>query len=346
MRLTVSDNATPQATVAVRHAASQELAAIFHWEKKMTGMTCIPLSALELSAAMRAALPYDEARLNRILRVDERHGLLEVQSGTPWKTIAAALRPGDARAAGVATLLPTVGASLAHNGAGPDGRPAVMHVESLAVVTPTGELRRADRAGNRELFSLVAGGRGLFGAVYSVTLSIGSLARTLNEAADADVVEPRKPHARSRALRLLLPHDKVDGFLADARRRCTEWRLPLAGAKLRRTVREQDTFLCWAGRDYTALTLYLAEPDALGMAVRATQLRRELIDAVIAHGGSFSLSCTPEATRSQALACYPKLPAFLAEKRRVDPTERLTNAWYAHYRNLFGRPDCAVRWTH
>ena len=55
----------------------------------------IPLSALELSAAMREALPYDEKRLDRVLRVDEQHGLVEVQAGTPWKTIAAA--PKDCR---------------------------------------------------------------------------------------------------------------------------------------------------------------------------------------------------------------------------------------------------------
>jgi hypothetical protein len=44
----------------------------------MTKPSSIPLSALELSAAMRAALPYDAKRLDRVLRVDEHHGLVEV----------------------------------------------------------------------------------------------------------------------------------------------------------------------------------------------------------------------------------------------------------------------------
>ena len=129
----------------------------------------IPLSALELSAAMRAALPYDAKRLDRLLRVDERHGLVEVQAATPWRALAAALRPGDARSASASmqTTLPTVGASFAHNGAGPDGRPAVTHVESITLLTPGGELRRASRTANRELFALLAGGQDLFGALYS-----------------------------------------------------------------------------------------------------------------------------------------------------------------------------------
>jgi hypothetical protein len=289
---------------------------------------------------MRAAQPYDASRLDRVLGVDERRGLVEVQASTPWKAIAAALRPGDSRAAGTQTTMTTVGESLAHNAAGPDGRPAVLHVESIAVVTPAGELRRASRTAQRELFSLVAGGHGLFGALYSVTLDVGSLSRAVNEAAAL----PQTP-ARKNALHLLVPPEELDAFLVDARSRCTEWRMALDDVEVRNTLPENDTFLRWARRDYAAVTLHLAEPPVLGAAVRATQLRRSLIDAAIAHGGSFALSCTPEATRAQAEACYPQLPEFLAEKRRIDPAERIVNAWYLHYRRLFGNP-CAVRWAH
>ena len=307
----------------------------------------IPLSALELSAAMRDALPYDANRLDRVLRVDERYGLVEVQAATPWKAIAAALRPGDARSASASTrtTLPTVGASLAHNAAGPDGRPAVTHVESITLVTPNGELRRASRTAHRELFALAAGGQDLFGALYSVTLNIGSLQRAVNEARAAEVIAAPERTMRSRALRLLLPPDKVDAFLLETRRRCAEWRLPLAGVELRRTAEEQDSFLRWARRAYAALTLQLAEPPVLGVAVRAMQLRHGLIDAAIGHGGSFPVSCTPEATRAQVEACYPQLGAFLAEKRRIDPAEKLTNAWYCHYRDLFSRGRCTVRFA-
>ena len=307
----------------------------------------IPLSALELSAAMRDALPYDANRLDRVLRVDESYGLVEVQAATPWKAIATALRPGDARSASasVRTTLPTVGASLAHNAAGPDGRPAVTHVESITLVTPNGELRRASRTAHRDLFALAAGGQDLFGALYSVTLNIGSLQRAVNEAAAAEVIAAPECTMPARALRLLLPPDQVDAFLVEARHRCAAWRLPLAGAELRRTAEEQDSFLRWARRDYAALTLYLAEPPVLGVAVRTTQLRHSLLDAAIDHGGSFPVSCTPEATRVQVEACYPQLRAFLAEKRRIDPGERLTNAWYRHHRNLLIQKNCPVRFA-
>lgn len=295
----------------------------------MSTTRSIPLSASELTAAVRERRPYDPSRLDRVLRVDEHHGLVEVQASTPWKAIAAALRPSDARAARTQTTMTTVGASLAHNAAGPDGRPAILHVQSIAVVTPGGDLRRADRATRRELFALVAGGQGLFGALYSVTLDIGSLSRAVNEAAPLEELSSAHP------LRLLVPPEKVDSFLAEVHGRCGEWRMPLAGVEARRTLAEDDSFLRWARRDYVAVALHFAEPAVLGAAVRATQLRRELIGAAIEHGGSFHVSCTPEATRAQTEACYPQLPEFLAEKRRVDPCERIVNPWYLHYRRLF-----------
>ena len=300
----------------------------------MVATRSIPLSASELAAAVRSRRPYDASRLDRVLRVDEDHGLVEVQASTPWKAIAAALRPDDARAARTQTTMTTVGASLAQNAAGPDGRPAVVHVESIAVVAPSGDLRRANRTTHRDLFALVAGGQGLFGALYSVTLDIGSLSRAVNEAA------PLEERSSAHPLRLLVPPERLESFLAEARGRCADWRMPLAGVEVRRTLPEADSFLCWARRDYAAVALNFAEPAVLGAAVRATQLRCELIDAAIALGGSFHVSCTPEATREQAQACYPQLPQFLAEKRRVDPGEHIVNAWYLHYRRLFSAASC------
>lgn len=311
----------------------------------MLATQSIPLSALELSAAIRADQRYDASRLDRVLHTDECRGLIEVQAATRWKEIAARLRPGHAHAGRLGRAMPTVGESLACNAAGPDGRPAVAHVEAMTLVTPNGELLRVSRSRQADLFSLVAGGHNVFGVLYSVTLHIGSLSLALNEAADAEVLSSPQAGTACRALRLLVPPQELAAFLAEAETHCSEWRMPLAGVRLRRTREEKDTFLRWARRDYAAVTLSLAEPAVLGTAVRAAQLRRKLLAAVIARGGSFPLHCTPEATREQVEGCYPQLPRFLAEKRRVDPGERLVNAWYRHYRRLFSAQKCAVRWA-
>jgi hypothetical protein len=292
---------------------------------------------------VRSGRPVDTSRLNRILGIDAQRGLLEVQAGTPWQSIAAEMRPGDPRA-NVRTIMPTVGESIARNAAGPDGNPAVNHVASLTLVMADGELRRVSRQREPELFALAVGGQGLFGTMYSVTLQIPSLARAVEQQGQPQVV---KLHAemRGQPLDLLVPPECVDAFVRETDERCSDWRVPLQSVSVRRTLREEETYLRWAQREYCELRLCIAQPRGLGGAVRTAQLRRELIDAAIAAGGSFPIASTPDATREQTEACYPQLKSFLAEKRRFDPQERLVNAWYVHQRDLLRRENVEVRWS-
>ena len=311
----------------------------------MTQSRTIPLSAHELRDAVRHGHPVDPRRLDRILRTDAEAGLVETQAGTPWRTIADALRPGDEDAASVGAGLPSVGTSVAWNAAGPDGRPAVGHVESVTVITPDGELRRASRSANADLFALIVGGQGLFGALYSVTLRLDSLGRALGEAAAPQVQEDPQHEGPVRRVQLLLPGVSVESFLARARSLCADWRIPLARVEQRPTRQEGETFLAWARQAYTQVSLSLGMPQTLGASVRVAQLCGEILDAGIALGGSFSIAQTVDASREQVEACYPAMRAFLAEKRKIDPAERITNAWYRHHRSLFGRQTCDSRWN-
>ena len=304
---------------------------------RMNSTLSLPLSAHELQQSVRQCRPLDAARLDRVLRLDEKRGLVEVQANVSWKALAGHLRPGDARARELRTTCASVGESIACNAAGPDGRPAVAHVESLTLVTPGGQLRRIDRLASPALFALVVGGQGLFGTLYSATLRIESLARAVSEAQPAEA-------PATGSLQLFVPPEQLDAFLAEVGSRCREWRVALEGVASRRIRPEDETVLRWARRDYAEVNVSLGEPTTLGAAVRATQLRRELIDAAIARGGSFPIACTPEATRTQAEACYPQLAEFLAEQRRIDPGGLMANAWLRHQRSLLGREACEVRW--
>jgi FAD/FMN-containing dehydrogenase len=314
----------------------------FTEEEIMVAPRSVPLSAHELCESIRQSLPYDAARLDRVLRVDMTRALVEVQPNTPWKSLASQLRPSDAQARELRTTCASVGESIAWNAAGPDGRPSVMHVESLTMVTPDGQLRRIDRITNPTLFALVVGGHGLFGALYSVTLRLESLARAVSEAQAMPASEANQPR---RELQLLVPPEQVEGLLADANERCTHWRIALKSLAVRRIHQEDETFLRWAPREYAEVGIGLVEQATLGSTVRMTQLRRELIDVAIARGGAFPIACTPEATRAQTETCYPQLASFLAEQRRIDPRERWANAWSRHQRSLLGRETCEVRWN-
>jgi FAD/FMN-containing dehydrogenase len=341
MPRTVSDFDTSYAALAPRQPRAQRDGGAHQEEDCMPTMK--PVSALELCEAVRAGRPLDPARLNRILRLEPTQGLLEVQAATPWLAIAAELRPGDARAR-VRTTMPTVGESIERNAAGPDGTPAVAHVACMALVTPEGELRRVSRERDAELFSLCVGGQGLLGTIYSITLRIVTLARTV-ERASAPEEMTLQPGRAAHTLELLLPPGALGDFMKDLDARCNDWRTPLQSVAVRRTAAEEDTFLRWARRDYAEVKLGLVKVKGLGAAVRAAQLRRELIDAAIAAGGSFQIACTGDATREQVRTCYPELEEFVAHKRRFDPNERLVNGWYLHQRSLLARELCDVRFA-
>lgn len=303
----------------------------------------IPLSAHELRDAIRHGQHVDTSRLDRILRPEDNRGVIEVQASTPWQAIANLLRPGDSEseAASLKATMRTIGESIARNTAGPDGRPVVTHLESLTLVTPEGELRRIDRVAHSSLFSLVVGGQGLFGTLYSATMRVNSLLRSADET--IQTAPPAPSNTSSRTLQLLIPPDTLEKFVAEAQARCEEWRVGVEGVDIRNVLPEEDTFLRWARRQYTEVGIQLAGLPALGGAVRGTQLRRELIDAAISAGGSFPISRTLDATRDQVAACYPELPTFFAEKRRMDPTEKLVNRWYLHHRSLLDHRSCTKR---
>jgi hypothetical protein len=307
----------------------------------------LPLSAQELQESIRQGRAVDASRLSRILRIDDKRALLEVQANARWQAVAEHLRPGDARSQSLLSARATVGASIACNIAGPDGRPVVGHVESLTMITPDGHLRRVDRVANGALFALTLGGQGLFGVLYSATLRIESLVRAVCEPQALRSQAPN-PSAPAHKLRLYVPPQSLEAFLDEARTRCTEWRTAIESVQVRLTRQEDETFLRWAHREYAEVTLGLGlkERRTVGGAVRATQLRRELITAAIERGGSFPIACTPEASRAQTQACYPQLAAFLAEQRRIDPGGVLANPWLRHYRSLLHREACEVRWQH
>ena len=298
-------------------------------------------SAGELCKAMRTTLPTvpDASGLDRVLRHDAERGLLEVQAGTPWSAVAS--HGGTAFATG------TVGESVAANTAGRDGTPVVAHVHSLTIATADGELRRASRERAPEIFRLAVGGFGVFGPFYSLTLDLGSLARSAARA-ETPVILGLPEHVPAGArfrIELLLPPEASEAFVVQARAELGERRCRLAQLEARRTLPEEATFLRWAKRDYAAIAIEYCTRGTVGGCVNGTELRTKLIDLAIAAGGSLAPQCLAHATRAQAAHCYPMLGAFLAEKRRYDPAERVAGAWYRAVRDLWRREACEARWS-
>ena len=124
----------------------------------------------------------DTSRLNKVLHLDRKHGIIEVEAGIHWPEMLQELenrQSSDDTPWGViqtqtgASRLSLGGALSANiHGRGLRMRPIVNDVESFVLVTADGEAAKCSREEHPELFSLAIGGYGLFGIIYSVRLKL------------------------------------------------------------------------------------------------------------------------------------------------------------------------------
>src|SRR5438034_11457399 len=88
-------------------------------EDSMPATSSLPLSAHDLQEAMRNARLIDAARLDRVLRVEAGHGVVQGQANATWRSLAEPLRPGTAPAGSLRPATPAVAPRRARNAAGP-----------------------------------------------------------------------------------------------------------------------------------------------------------------------------------------------------------------------------------
>lgn len=124
----------------------------------------------------------DMRGLNRILHFDGERGLITVEAGATWPELMRgylSIQAGLPQQWGIrqkqtgADSL-TLGGAIAANihGRGLDAAPFSADVESLQVITPSGDYVTCSRTQQSELFSMIVGGYGLFGVVVTVTLRL------------------------------------------------------------------------------------------------------------------------------------------------------------------------------
>jgi len=120
----------------------------------------------------------DSSALAGVVSLDVARGLVEVEAGIQWPALIDALAetPWSIRQKQTGADDLSIGGAVSANvhGRGLQMAPFVADVERLVLVGPDGKPLTCSRDENAELFRLVCGGYGRFGAVYSVTLRLGS----------------------------------------------------------------------------------------------------------------------------------------------------------------------------
>lgn len=261
--------------------------------------TLVVGSADELPSAMRQScarpIALDAPGLDCIFRLDSARSLLEAPAATAWATLAAwpgLGTPGLDAFAHTAGLRATFGDAFAENAAGPDGEPVARHVKAFVLVTPDGKLRRVDRDSQPDLFCLVAGGQGVFGMLYSVTLDIESLrpsGAAAHEPAELVLAVAVAAQGEACEIALLLPPEQLERLLGEVRSLSAQ-RLALQSISVRRTLAQDGTRLRWARREWAAVRVGFGVRRSLGAAVHAAETRCGLLELALDCGGSFPFS--------------------------------------------------------
>ncbi len=311
-------------------------------------------SAEQLRRALRESqdctLTLDPSAMCGVLGLDNGRGCVEVQPAMTWGALAEYLADRGL-AIGAFAACPgstaRIGESVSENAAGPDGAPIVAHVQALTLATPDGELRRVSRDSSAALFGLAVGGHGAFGILYSITLRLESLQRAATGALEPVVLEfpsLEQPGVQCESA-VLVPPEELDAYLREVRALADDQRIALREIVVRRHTAERETYLRWAVRDWAGVTLSFQLRATLGAAVRAAEVRRLLLVAALERNGSFPLNACEVATRIQLEERYPAIGPFLAEKRRYDPGERLSNAWLRRIARVLRCAPVNSRWS-
>jgi FAD/FMN-containing dehydrogenase len=130
-----------------------------------------------------------------------------------------------------------------------------------------------------------------------------------------------------------VPPAALDGFLQDCRRIIPASRQDLLNITLRWLEADRRSVLAFAPEPRIALVMLFSQALTPAAETDMRALTVQLIDAVLAAGGSFYLPYRLHARPDQLMRAYPRLPEFVAAKRRLDPELRFQNQmwdrWFA-----------------
>jgi FAD/FMN-containing dehydrogenase len=126
--------------------------------------------------------------------------------------------------------------------------------------------------------------------------------------------------------------DRFGEFLTAARAIIPKSYQELLNITLRWVERDPESLLSYAPDGPRIASVLLFSQEMTERAeIDMARMTRDMIDAVLALGGSYYLPYRPHATVEQFRRCYPRWEEFVALKRRIDPGLALRNGFWDNY---------------
>ena len=133
---------------------------------------------------------------------------------------------------------------------------------------------------------------------------------------------------------LYVPRARLADFMAEAATELRRLEADVIYGTVRLIERDDESVLAWAREPWACVIFNLHTEHSPAGLDRASAAFRRLIELAAARRGSYFLTYHRWATREQVLACHPRMPEFLALKRRYDPEGRFQSEWYRHHVRL------------
>ena len=155
-----------------------------------------------------------------------------------------------------------------------------------------------------------------------------------NYEAGYDVAELEPPSRKHRTYVLqeyFVPVDQLVTFVPVMAEILQRHRVNALNVSIRHALGDPGSLMAWARGETFALVLYYKQRTRENARDRVAVWTRELIDAVLAAGGTYYLPYQPHATPEQFHRAYPRARALFDLKRKFDPDFRLRNVLWDKY---------------
>jgi FAD/FMN-containing dehydrogenase/SAM-dependent methyltransferase len=167
-----------------------------------------------------------------------------------------------------------------------------------------------------------------------------------NYEASYDVAE-LEPRSRERSTFVLqeyfVPVDRLSEFVPKMAGILRRFRVNAVNVSIRHAKADPGSLLAWAKEEVFALVLYYKQGTKPHQRDKVAVWTRELIDAVLAVGGSYYLPYQPHATSAQFRKAYPRAGEYFALKARLDPGHKFRNTLWNTYYDPAGSAEAEVQ---
>ena len=128
-----------------------------------------------------------------------------------------------------------------------------------------------------------------------------------------------------------VPFDQFDGFLQACREVIPNAFVEFLNVTLRFVDTDTDSYLPHSPQPTIAAVMSFTQEKTARAEADHARMTRDLIDRIVALGGTYYLPYRPHATLDQFTAAYPRAAEFAALKRQIDPQLTLRNHLWDRY---------------